>query len=269
MGGPRRYRGGGGVVEQSVAERYGQRWSAGAAVRAERFADMSRPAWVAVAAAAGIGPGLRVLDVACGSGEFGRLAADRGRRRGRDRRGGRDDRAGRSAGPRRRPAGRHPGVAALAGRRLRRGHRVQRLPVRPRPAGRAGRGRPGDPPRRPGGDLQLGPGRRSASWSGWCADWTTCSPASAGPAAPARRPGGAGGAGPRGRAAAGAAVRWSTCPTAPRTPRPWSGTCSPPGTRGPPSSTPAWTRCAPRWSRRPPRSAAPTAPTCSATPTAT
>ena len=65
-------------MEQTVAQRYGRRWSAGAAVRAERFADMSRPAWVAVAAATGIGPGQRLLDVGCGSGEFGRLAADRG-----------------------------------------------------------------------------------------------------------------------------------------------------------------------------------------------
>ena len=65
-------------MEQTVAQRYGQRWSTGAAVRAERFADMSRPAWDAVAAATGIGPGQRVLDVACGSGEFGRLVADRG-----------------------------------------------------------------------------------------------------------------------------------------------------------------------------------------------
>jgi SAM-dependent methyltransferase len=63
---------------RSVAERYGERWSAGAAVRAERFAELSRPAWLAVAAAVGVGRGSRVLDVACGSGEFGRVAADRG-----------------------------------------------------------------------------------------------------------------------------------------------------------------------------------------------
>jgi SAM-dependent methyltransferase len=65
-------------VERSVAQRYGRRWSAGAAVRAERLADMSLPAWGAVAVAAGVGPGVRLLDVACGSGEFGRLTADRG-----------------------------------------------------------------------------------------------------------------------------------------------------------------------------------------------
>ena len=62
----------------SVARRYGERWSAGAAVRAERFAELSRPAWLAVATAADIGPGTRVLDVGCGSGEFARLAVDRG-----------------------------------------------------------------------------------------------------------------------------------------------------------------------------------------------
>ena len=65
-------------VEPTVAQRYGRRWSAGAAARAERFAELSRPAWAAVAADVGIGPGVRVLDVACGSGEFLRLAADRG-----------------------------------------------------------------------------------------------------------------------------------------------------------------------------------------------
>ena len=64
--------------EGSVARRYGERWSAGAAVRAARFAELSRPAWLAVAEAAEVGPGLRVLDVACGSGEFARLAVDRG-----------------------------------------------------------------------------------------------------------------------------------------------------------------------------------------------
>ena len=60
-----------------MAQRYGRRWSERAEVRAERFAEMSRPAWLAVADATGIGPGRRVLDVACGSGEFGALARDR------------------------------------------------------------------------------------------------------------------------------------------------------------------------------------------------
>jgi SAM-dependent methyltransferase len=65
-------------MSPSIAQRYGRRWSAGAAVRAEHYAAMSLPAWLAVADATGIGPGTRVLDVACGSGEFALLAADRG-----------------------------------------------------------------------------------------------------------------------------------------------------------------------------------------------
>ena len=62
----------------TVSELYGRRWSAGAAVRAEHFAEMSRPAWVAVADATGLRRGDRVLDVACGSGEFLAVAAERG-----------------------------------------------------------------------------------------------------------------------------------------------------------------------------------------------
>lgn len=62
----------------TIAELYGRRWSAGAAVRAEHYAGMSFPAWVAVADATGVGAGTRVLDVACGSGEFCGLAAGRG-----------------------------------------------------------------------------------------------------------------------------------------------------------------------------------------------
>jgi ubiquinone/menaquinone biosynthesis C-methylase UbiE len=54
------------------------RWGAGATVRAEHYARMSHPAWVAVADATGVGEGTRLLDVGCGSGEFCRLAADRG-----------------------------------------------------------------------------------------------------------------------------------------------------------------------------------------------
>lgn len=65
-------------MAESIAEAYGRRWGAGAAVRAEHYAQMSRPAWVAVADAVGIGPGTRLLDVGCGSGEFGAHAAARG-----------------------------------------------------------------------------------------------------------------------------------------------------------------------------------------------
>lgn len=58
----------------TVARAYGRRWSARAAVRAEHFAGMSRPAWEAVLAAAGVGTGTALLDVACGSGELAALA---------------------------------------------------------------------------------------------------------------------------------------------------------------------------------------------------
>jgi SAM-dependent methyltransferase len=67
-------------VDELVARTYGRRWGAGAAARAEHFAGMSRPAWEVVADATAVGPGTRVLDVACGSGEFGVLAAARGAR---------------------------------------------------------------------------------------------------------------------------------------------------------------------------------------------
>jgi len=66
------------VVGESVAEAYGRRWSAGAAVRAEHFAALSRPAWEAVLAAVGVGEGTTLLDVACGSGELAALARARG-----------------------------------------------------------------------------------------------------------------------------------------------------------------------------------------------
>ena len=68
----------GGVAGEGVAEAYGRRWSAGAAVRAEHFADLSRPAWEAVLTAIGVGAGTAVLDVACGSGELLALARARG-----------------------------------------------------------------------------------------------------------------------------------------------------------------------------------------------
>jgi SAM-dependent methyltransferase len=57
---------------------HGPRWSARAADWAELSAPISAPAWEAVAEATGIAKGTRVLDVACGSGEFCRLAAARG-----------------------------------------------------------------------------------------------------------------------------------------------------------------------------------------------
>ena len=66
------------MVGESVAEAYGRRWSAGAAVRAEHFAALSRPAWEAVLAAVGVGEGTTLLDVACGSGELAALASARG-----------------------------------------------------------------------------------------------------------------------------------------------------------------------------------------------
>jgi len=62
----------------TVADEYGRRWSARAAVRAEHYVRMSQPAWEAVAVAAGVGPGTALLDVGCGSGEFLALAAERG-----------------------------------------------------------------------------------------------------------------------------------------------------------------------------------------------
>lgn len=66
------------VVSETIAQIYGRRWSAGAEVRAEHYAEMSRPAWEAVADATDIGSGTRLLDVACGSGEFAQLASERG-----------------------------------------------------------------------------------------------------------------------------------------------------------------------------------------------
>ena len=65
-------------MAETIAQTYGRRWGAGAAVRAEHYAQMSRPAWEAVADAVGITPGLRLLDVGCGSGEFAAHVAGRG-----------------------------------------------------------------------------------------------------------------------------------------------------------------------------------------------
>ncbi len=56
----------------------GPEWSARAEGWAEVWAGMADPARHALADAIGIGPGMRVLDVACGSGELCALAAARG-----------------------------------------------------------------------------------------------------------------------------------------------------------------------------------------------
>ena len=57
---------------------HGPRWSARAVDWAELTAPISAPAWEDVAEATGIAKRTRILDVACGSGEFCRLAAVRG-----------------------------------------------------------------------------------------------------------------------------------------------------------------------------------------------
>jgi SAM-dependent methyltransferase len=62
----------------TVAEAYGRRWSAEAAVRAEHLAHLSRPAWEAVLTVLEVGTGTALLDVACGSGELVALAHARG-----------------------------------------------------------------------------------------------------------------------------------------------------------------------------------------------
>jgi SAM-dependent methyltransferase len=62
----------------STAATEGPEWSARAEGWAETWAGMAEPARQALADAAGIGSGMRVLDIACGSGELCALAADRG-----------------------------------------------------------------------------------------------------------------------------------------------------------------------------------------------
>ncbi|MBN9112092.1 MAG: methyltransferase domain-containing protein [Pseudonocardia sp.] len=63
---------------EGVARTYGRRWSTGSGARAEHYALMSAPAWEVVADATGIGDGIAVLDVCCGSGEFLTLVRERG-----------------------------------------------------------------------------------------------------------------------------------------------------------------------------------------------
>jgi ubiquinone/menaquinone biosynthesis C-methylase UbiE len=54
------------------------RWGERATDWATLVAPFGLPAWQRIAEATGIGPGTRVLDIGCGSGEFCRLAAGRG-----------------------------------------------------------------------------------------------------------------------------------------------------------------------------------------------
>jgi SAM-dependent methyltransferase len=62
----------------STAPVEGPDWSSRAAAWVEHWARLAEPARAAVADAAGIGPGVRFLDVGCGSGELCALAAARG-----------------------------------------------------------------------------------------------------------------------------------------------------------------------------------------------
>jgi SAM-dependent methyltransferase len=62
----------------STAAVEGPDWSSRADAWVEHWARLAEPARVAVADAAGIGPGVRLLDVGCGSGELLALAAERG-----------------------------------------------------------------------------------------------------------------------------------------------------------------------------------------------
>jgi SAM-dependent methyltransferase len=62
----------------TTAAVHGPRWGARASDWAEVAAGLAQPAWQAVADATRIGRGARVLDIACGSGEFCRMAAARG-----------------------------------------------------------------------------------------------------------------------------------------------------------------------------------------------
>jgi SAM-dependent methyltransferase len=65
-------------MTESSAASEGPEWSSRAEAWAEWWPALAAPARDAVAAAAAIGPGTRVLDVGCGSGEFCALAAELG-----------------------------------------------------------------------------------------------------------------------------------------------------------------------------------------------
>ena len=65
-------------MAETTARTEGPDWSAKAPVWVELWAHLAGPAREAVAEATGIGPGTRVLDVGCGSGEFCALAVGRG-----------------------------------------------------------------------------------------------------------------------------------------------------------------------------------------------
>ena len=209
----------GGAAVRGAVERGG-----GGAGRALRGACPGRPGWRSLAAA-GIGAGTRVLDVGCGSGEFGAAGRRPGSRHGRHRRGGRDGRAGRPPGRRRPTCGSAP-WSGCPGRTavfdvVTGFNAFQFAPDLPAALAEAGR------VTRPGGRVAVcnwGPVSRTASWSRcvrgpehlrrsrrWCrgdrsanrGNWRSWS----------ARPG-------CGRAAA----RWSRCPTGRRTATTWSGT---------------------------------------------
>ena len=117
------------------------------------FAD---PARQVVAAATALAPGTSVLDLGCGSGEFLALAAGRGADVA-----GIDDAEAMIAAARRRVPDADLRVgsierAALARRRVRRRHRLQRGAVRRRPPRGAGRGAPRRPQRRARRGVRLG-----------------------------------------------------------------------------------------------------------------
>ena len=62
----------------STAGTEGPEWSARAEGWAEQWGGFAAPAREVLAEATGIGPGMRVLDIGCGSGELCALAAERG-----------------------------------------------------------------------------------------------------------------------------------------------------------------------------------------------